>query len=907
MRPLKFYTLPPSNSVLSVLTDFLISHSKPDPFMLSRIHVILPTRRSVRKLKQQLLDKAPHSTLLLPKMQAINDLTPPLGTDILPEMPHALRLGLLFKLIKAEKSHLKTIPSIELAQQLCAFIDTLQSEEVDLSGLTTIIPDQFAHHWQLSLTFMHMLKQKWPVLVQEQNYLEPWMYRRALWDATTQMWEKKSPEYCVIAAGLNGAVPAVGRLLKCIAALPQGQVILPGFDLTLALEDWQAIKPSHSQFSHRRFFEREGIDYKGVKLLPVTQERDLSFSSLMCDDLSQAKMNLGGVKILELETPQDEARSVALIIREKLATPNQTIAVVSADKKFGKRLRMELQRWNIEIDDSAGIPLCETALGQLMLLTAELRDFEDDPIRVLSILKHPSSCLWLPRPDLLRLVRILETHVLRARKDLSDLSSSLLERISHRCQPAHKTNVIRLIKSWQDLAKPFLELNKKQAVPFKTILETHLNLLEHLSTQNILWGSEAGQALSPHLQRLLSYSECFESMTCSDYAHFLRIFLNQITLHEPFAHPRVQLLGPIEARLVQADLVILTDVNEGSWPKYPKINPWLNCSMQRAIGLPDQESQIGEEALDFTLALGNKDVILTRALRTDGNPTNPSRWLLRLKAIASCHNVDLTYPKNTYIWLHLLDQPSTELKIKEPAPCPPLSVRPLRLSISDIDLLLKDAYAFYAKNILKLYPLDPIEIAKTPALFGIWLHRILQNYPTAEQLSGFTSDEGIDPIWAYQFNRIKEWLLTQDEFNTPRHRLLTEEWLVRKWDPLEIVGKADRLQLTSEGIDVIDYKTGTVPTRQEIKDGYAPQLPLLALLAQNNLKQRILKLAYWDLKNQEIRTIEDPDSIIMFYQERLEQLFNSYLQPETTFQSSVLKNNSYQHLKRAQEWLNNSI
>jgi ATP-dependent helicase/nuclease subunit B len=915
MKPLKFYTLPPSYSVLSVLTDFLLAQNKQDPFMLSKIHVILPTRRSVRKLKQLLLDQASSSTLLLPRMQAINDLTPPLGDTILPEIPKALRLGLIFNLIRAEKAHLQTFPSIELAEELCAFIDTLQSEEVDLSKLTTIIPDQFAHHWQLTFRFLHMLQQKWPGIVQAHNYLEPWMYRRAVWDATRRMWEKKTPDHPIIAAGLNGAVPAVGRLLKSISALPQGQVILPGFDLTLSLEYWQAIKPGHPQFSYKRFFEREAIDPRAVEYFPAinysSSERDLTPSALMSNDLSQVKMNLADIRILELETPHDEALSIALYIREKLANSGQTIAIVSADKQFGKRLRMELQRWKVDIDDSVGIPLTETALGQLMLLTANIKEFDADPAHTLAILKHPFTCLGLSRLELLKLVRILEIQVLRAQKELSDLSCPLLDRISHRCQTAHKNNLIHLMKSWQDIIKPFLELSKKQAVPFKIILETHLTLLEHLSSKSTLWDSEAGQLLVPHLQDLLMCSDSFENMTCCDYVHFLKVLLKQITLHEPFTHPRVQLLGPIESRLIQADLVILANVNEGSWPTYPKINPWLNRSMRSAIGLPDPETHIGEEALDFMLALGNKNVLLTRSLRTDGNPTTPSRWLLRLKAIASCHNIDLSCSHSIHTWRYLLDQPPAELKITEPAPCPPLSVRPLRMSISDIDLLLKDAYAFYAKNILKLAPLDHIEITMTPALFGSWLHRILQNHPTAEQLSRFILDEGIDPIWAYQFKQVKEWLLTQDEFRIPPRILLTEERLSRQWNPIEVVGKADRIQINLDGIDIIDYKTGTVPTQQEIKEGYAPQLPLLALLAESTLNQRILKMAYWDLKKQDIRSLDDVESIITLYQQTVEKLFTTYLLPETVFKSqSLLKGdryNPYQHLRRAQEWLNNNI
>lgn len=915
MKLSPFYTLPPSQPLLSVLTDFLLAQSKSDPFMLSRIHILLPTRRSVRKLKQLLLDQAPSSTLLLPKMQAIHDLTPPLGSDILAELPSALRLGLLFKLIKEEQAHLKAFPTIELAKTLEAFLDTLQAEEVNLSCLKTLIPESFAHHWQHSLKFLQMLHQKWPEIVQKQGYLEPWIYRRAVWDATTHLWEKSVPDYPIIAAGLNGAIPAIGRLLKRIAALPQGQVILPGFDLSLTPEDWRALKPSHPQCAYKRFFEREAIDPRQVQHWPAAQgrtsERDHTLSALMKTELTQTSVDLSGIRIIEVETAQDEAKTIALLIRKKLATAGQTIAVVSPDKQLGKQLKMELQRWNIDMDHSVGIPLTGTALGQLILQTAELKEFEEDPTLALSILKHPYTSLGFSRLDVLKYVRALEIQVLRAQKDLSDRSCSLLSRIANRCRLPQKESLLQFLDTWQRVTQSFLDLSKQKENSFKTFLETHLTLLEHLSSKSTLWESQEGQVLAPHLQNLLSDAEHFSSMTHLDYAHFLRVFLSKITLHEPFSHPRVQLLGPIEARFIQADLIILSSMNEGYWPESLTINPWLNSVMQQAVGLPDPDVNMGEGALDFTLALGNKNVLLTRALRSEGSPTTPSRWLLRLKAMATLNKEDLTYPHPIHTWRHLLDQPPCDLKIEEPAPCPPLSVRPLRLTISDIDLLLKDAYAFYAKNILKLSPLDPIESTLTPAHFGIWIHRILQHYPSAEALTGFSLPDETDPIWTYQFHRIKDWLLTQDEFKEPPQTLLTEEGLRHQWDSIEIVGKADRIQIDEDGIEIIDYKTGVIPTQKEMMEGHAPQLPLLAFLAQKTFKHRILKLSYWDLKNQEIHAIDDPEAMIDFYQKLLEKLFKEYGQADTVFKSASIligaRKNPYHHLKRVQEWLPNSI
>jgi ATP-dependent helicase/nuclease subunit B len=891
MKQPKFYTLPPSQSVLLHLTDLLLEQNQKDPFLLSVMQIILPTRRSVRKLKQLLLDNSPSSTLLLPKIHAINDLAPPFGSDFQPEMPATLRLGLMLKLLKAQKD---IVPSLEMAQQLCTFIDQIHIEEANLSKLGMIIPDQFAHHWQLTLGFLNMLHQKWPQIVKQHGYAEPYIYRRQVWDSTISQWQNEPPSHPIIAAGITGDIPAVGRLLKCIAALPNGQVILPNVDLSLSADEWQTLKPSHPQYTHQRFFEREGIEFDAIQMFSDVKSRDQTITAMMKSDLSQDKVSISGMQCMEFETAHTEAEHVALIIREQLAKAEQTIAVVSSDRKFNKRLRAELQRWKIDIDDSAGISLSETALGQLILQSAELPDFEHDPTRTIALLKHPFITLGYTRPELLKLVRTLEAQVLRAPKNLKDLSSTLIERIVKRGQ----NNLIEFVNHWKRKTNSFLN---KNAIPLKALLESHFSLLETLSTKDILWNNDAGQALVPQFQALMNHAEHMGQLTTQEYAHFLKIFLNSMTVHEPFSHPRVQLLGAIEARLLNADLVILTNMNEGSWPTASAPNPWLNRSMQNAIGLPDPDVQLGKEALDFTLALGHKQVILTRAMRNDGTLTNPSRWLLRLKTLAARHQANIALPTDLHAWHQLLDQPIYDIKINEPEPSPPVSTRPLTLTISDIDLLIKDAYAFYAKNILKLAPLDQMEVALTPALFGIWLHRILQHHPNAESLAQYQLEKNIDPIWAYQFESVKAWLLSRPEFNTIPDQLFTEEKFINCLHNLEIIGKADRIEVNPEGASIIDYKTGTLPTQQEIKTGLAPQLPLLAMLS----KMKIHHLAYWDLKNQEIRKLDDSDAIIAFYDQILVTLFENYVKEDFTFKSSAITKSPYQHLKRAQEWLNN--
>src|SRR3546814_14486973 len=82
-------------------------------------------------------------------------------------------------------------------------------------------------------------------------------------------------------------------------------------------------------------------------------------------------------------------------------------------------------------------------------------------------------------------------------------------------------------------------------------------------------------------------------------------------------HPRVAILGPLEARLQHAELLVLGGLNEGTWPAAATPGPWLSRPMQAAFGLPLPERGIGLAAHDFYQAFCAPPVYLTRADTVD--------------------------------------------------------------------------------------------------------------------------------------------------------------------------------------------------------------------------------------------------------------------------------------------------
>ena len=99
-------------------------------------------------------------------------------------------------------------------------------------------------------------------------------------------------------------------------------------------------------------------------------------------------------------------------------------------------------------------------------------------------------------------------------------------------------------------------------------------------------------------------------------------------------HPRLKILGLLEARLLSFDCVLLAGLDETVWPPAVETDAFLNRPMRAALGLSAPERRIGQTAHDFVAALGAREAVLSRARKRGGEPTVASRFLQRLAAAA---------------------------------------------------------------------------------------------------------------------------------------------------------------------------------------------------------------------------------------------------------------------------------
>ncbi|MEM9270879.1 MAG: PD-(D/E)XK nuclease family protein, partial [Pseudomonadota bacterium] len=205
------------------------------------------------------------------------------------------------------------------------------------------------------------------------------------------------------------------------------------------------------------------------------------------------------------------------------------------------------------------------------------------------------------------------------------------------------------------------------------------------------------------------------------------------------AHPNLAILGPREARMESADLVILASLNEDSWPRQPQPDPWLSRGMRAALGLMVPERQMGLSAHDFQQGTGAPEVILSRSCRDASAPTVPSRWLMRLTNLMAGLGpdgqtalADMRARGTSLSRMALAVQPHRPSpRAARPQPRPPAFARPKQLSVTRVETLIRDPYAIYAFHVLGLRALDPLSRDADALLRGTAFHEVLERFITA--------------------------------------------------------------------------------------------------------------------------------------------------------------------------------
>lgn len=967
------YTIPAGIGFAEALVRGLLPEADHDPLAFARLRLLLPSRRACRTIRDAFLRAADGRALVLPSFSALGDIDEDdltfsdsvavggIAADLPPAIPAVKRQAMLAQLIRAREPGLPLDRAVALAAELARLMNQAQAEGLGFDALVRLVPENLAHHWQITLDFLRIVTEAWPTILAAEDALDPIDRRDRLIRLQAAAWAEAPPPGRILVAGTTGSQKAARDLIAVVANLPQGDVILPGLDTAMSGDEWAALPahPTHPQSGLQDLLAAMGLPRAEVRLWPgcagaarTSPDRAVLLAEALSvaapEDRPAPALNLdaalAGVRQVTAATPQEEATIIAVALREALETPGRTAALITPDRDLARRVAAELARYGVRCDDSAGQPLSGSVPGVFLRLLAEAARDRLAPAPLLALLKHPLTGLGLDLPEARRRAQLLERLLLRGPRPgpgLAGLRAAAAE--LKKPSPDLTDYLDRLAEAlgpWEAaLAQP--------GQSFRALLLAHLTAAEAFcrtddqAGEERLWAGPAGEAAADFLADLVDNAGALTLDDPAEFPALLMSFMVPVAVRQVYdRHPRLAILGPLEARLARPDLMILAGLNEGTWPKEPPGDPWMPRPMRQAFGLPALERRIGLSAHDFVQAAMAPEVIFSRAERVDGTPTVPSRWLQRLGVLLAGQQRTLA-GSALPSWAAALDAPARYAPQPAPMPCPPVANRPRTLFVTDIELWRRDPYALYAKRILGLKALDPLDADPGAADRGQVIHAALdafvKAYPDAlpvdalaklleiglREFGSLLASPSLHAFWWPRFERVAEWFLAEESRRRADIASLATETeggltLAGRAGDFTLKAKADRIEYLTDGTyRIVDYKTGAPPPEKDVLAGYAPQLPLEALIAEGGGFARlpakpVAGLEFWQLSGgatpgKIVPIKAGMAALLDETRDGLASLIDQYDQPETPYPVAprpqfAPRFSDYAHLARVAEW-----
>ena len=910
------------------------------PEAMARVKLFLNSQR----MRRRVLDvMTAQGASFMPNMVVVTELGSDIALSDLPPASPDLRTRLelarlIQQLLRAQPDLAPLSARFDLAESLATLLAEMQDEAVAPEVLSGLDMSGHSTHWARTQAFLNIITPLYWQKTGQQLRQREAVLRLA------RRWQTAPPSDPVIIAGSTGSRGTTAMLMQTIAGLPQGAVVLPGFDTDLPSHVWSSMTDAmtaedHPQYRFQKLMLALNVTHDQIRPWRVVQPCDPDRNQLISlalrpapvtdqwlldgqalTDLTAATQNL---TLIEATHPREEALAIALVLRHAVQQGKHA-ALITPDRLLSRRVATALTRWGLIADDSAGSPLAMSAPGRLLRHIARAFAAPMTADQLLILLKHPLTAAGEGRGIHLALTRLLETE-LRRNGPAFPTPDAILSWASSLDTPESP--------AWARwVAQILTDFDAPRISTLTTHVTRHLTLTESLArgTSDTAtghpWQGPAGIEARRMMDLLASEAPYGDDMSPTDYAAFLDTQLTKAEVRESYTpHHLIAFYGHREAREMLAEIAIVGGLTDGIWPAIGDPDPWLNRKMRKDAGLLLPERQIGLAAHDFQQAMAAQTVVMTRSVRDAEAETVPSRWLNRLcnlmAGLPDGHGPQaLALMRDRgRVWLdqaRIVDLPTAALRAdpgltpaQRPSPRPPLAARPSQLSLSRIATLIRDPYAIYARFILNLKPLDPLRHVPEDRDRGILIHKILEDFvrskPDSEPpdlartrllaiahavLQLGTPFPSARLLWQARLERAVNHLLRHDAKYDGRPVLLEQRGSIAVGKTgFTLIGTPDRIDLLPDGrLHLVDYKTGTPPSKAQ-QEAFEKQLLLAAAMAEGGGfaklgPMEVARITYFGIGSGEkaIETDLDPDMLAEQWA-RFTALIQAYAKPETGY------------------------
>jgi hypothetical protein len=562
------------------------------------------------------------------------------------------------------------------------------------------------------------------------------------------------------------------------------------------------------------------------------------------------------------------------------------IAVVTPSERFSHILMGAFYEKNLSANTAFTLTLPQSVTGAFVLLSAQLLSYPRDDATWLAFAQHPLCYKGQRRYNFLHHLRRFDKGHMRG-KDHAP---------------------------WEELFDFYKDFSIDSSLSLSACLTRHETLMKDVCGPT-LWKQEDGEAAEAFFTSLKNHAHHYPHISAKDYGQFFHIMMRgQKVFYDKNTKAAITIIAPQDAAFEDYDAVFLTQLNAKYWNSQLLKNPWLPYPIQEQFALLTDDRIVRQALLSFHC----RHIYLSRSLQEADEPA-PSSVLWNLITL---HHPVISSSSNSSIDPFIqgpLEKNAPSSFCVPPSVCPPKEVRLKQFSPSSLEMLVRNPYIYYAKYILKLSPLPPLGYALNALERGRFIHKVLElfvkrghDFVSSEALNHLEylmeevlsmHHQPLDPYWLKRLRPVFQWVI-DTSLSLGTSFCVSEKSIQCFYKDIKLYGTIDRLDKAQGITHIIDYKTGTPPSKAMVERFFAPQLPLLGYIHAYDDKNVVdnLHLSYWHLNETHPKVV---DFHINAFQETfplfLEKIIHHY--EENDYKASEhFSYADYTHFERRGAW-----